>query len=176
MELYKDIIKNYTTLIVAGGIIYSNTHHSLIPLVQYNDGVYWVHLDATVISDLKRVLKRLKSLGATWFYRTKSLDFNVEIGTTDFHKENFSGLLLFEFRSNFYHIIITPSNMEILDIPTKLIEITSYYKNSELLLEAIDCLSVPQKFRVGHRILQLNDKDGRLTNMRRSLAINLILE
>lgn len=66
--------------------------------------------------------------------------------------------------------------MEILDIPTKLIEITSYYKNSELLLEAIDCLSVPQKFRVGHRILQLNDKDGRLTNMRRSLAINLILE
>ena len=82
MELYKLQPNNYD-FITKGDIMYSCRYLVNIPVLSYINGDLYLHVDISIINDIKRVLKKLSSENVNFFLYTPNLEFNVDITHPD---------------------------------------------------------------------------------------------
>lgn len=180
-ELYEEIKGNDSNLIIIRDIIYSSSCTNYIPLLQMDDqGIIWVFLNAQVINDLKRLIKRLDRMGMQWFYRTTGVRFDADMYYRDTVLDNYKHLIRFACRVESWNFEIHHNNMVKLKVLDKIIEMGNYFKHNSELYNILDCFTLTRK---PHHYSTLNtkpnylyDPDGTVEAFKRSLLILSIIE
>jgi hypothetical protein len=175
-ELYDKITNSNSNLITLSGIIYSTTHHVFKPIVKYDSDVWWVYLDASLVNDVKRIIKYLDKHNMVWFYISTGCSYDALVTTVDFHINNYWNLIRFAFPHRSGNYSIYSKNIDALDVVNKAIEASKYFNNVETLIKVIDrfdMAGINKAYR--NRYIRLHDPTNKMLSIRRQLTIGLII-